>query len=344
MRLSRLVNVYRRVGIRTMIAASGAALLINPTHNVLRAQDSRVRDEVFSKMLPRIDSGLLWQNFSFLGDPKRAALGITMSDGHRSDTLGVLISEITPGGPADKAGIKEGARITAINGVSLRIGADDAADPELSGLGQRRLQREMAKAKPGDEVELRIMNGSTAQTLKVKTVSAGELSTSRMNSGPYVRTTGAEKRASLGISIGSTGNGRDTLGLFISSVITDGPAEKAGVFEGDRIAAINGVDVRVPHEDAQDAQSSMARVNRFTRELAKLAPGDKVTLRVYGGGRYREVQVTAGNSAELRSNSFMFNFGDGPAFMSSPRVMVRPPASGTVRKASPAVIRRSGVR
>lgn len=343
MRLTNLVNAYQRAAIRTAVLASGAALVMNPLLNSAGAQDSRIRDEIMSKMLPRIESGRLWDSFSMIGDPKRAALGITMSDGHRSDTLGVLISEITPGGPAEKAGIKEGARITAINGVSLRIAADDAADPELSGLGQRRLQREMAKAKPGDEVELRIANGASTQTVKVKTVSAGELNTSRMNSVPSIRAAGNEKRASLGISIGSTGSSRDTLGLFIASVITDGPAEKAGVFEGDRIAAINGVDVRVPHEDAADAQSSMARVNRFTRELAKLAPGDKATLRVYGGGRYREVQVTVGSASELRSNSFMFNFGDGPGLMSSPRVLVRP-QTGTVRKVSPAVIRRSGAQ
>jgi hypothetical protein len=129
---------------------------------------------------------------------------------------------------------------------------------------------------------------------------------------------GLEKRASLGATIGSTGSLRDTLGIFISSVSTDGPAEKAGVVEGDRIAAINGVDVRVPREDAEDGQASAARVNRFMRELAKLTPGDKATLRVYGGGRYREVQVTTGKSSDMMMHGFQFNTGDGIRMMGIP--------------------------
>lgn len=344
MRLANLVNVCHRAGTRIAIVAAGAALI--PLVSSASAQDARSREEMLARQFPRIESGSFPEIFSMLkSDAKRAAIGVTTSGSAHSDTMGVLITEVKAGGPADKAGIKDGWRIVAINGVSLRVSREDAADPELEGLGQRRLNREIAKAAPGEEIELRVSSAANTQTLKVKTVSAAQLYDSRMNSGPYVRAIeGAEKRASLGLMIGSSGSLRDTLGLFISSVISDGPAEKAGVFEGDRIAAINGVDVRVPREDLEDAQSSMARVNRFKRELAKLAPGDKATLRVYGGGRFREVPVTTGNSSELGGNNFMFNFGDGPGFMSSPRVMVRPPTSGTVKRISPAAIRRGSLQ
>jgi len=338
-------TVCQRAGWHWAVVASGALLIMHPLLNGAHAQDSRVRAELLNKVMPRLEAARVWDGFPLLGDPKRAALGITMTDAHRSDTLGVLVAEVTAGSPADKAGIKEGARITAINGVSLRLSKEDAADPELDGLGQRRLQRELAKVSPGDEIELRVATGSSVQTLQVKTVSAADLTATRMNSGPYVRTSaGADKRASLGVSIGGSGSARDTLGLFISSVVTDGPAEKAGVFEGDRISAINGVDVRVPREDSEDPQASMARVNRFTRELAKLAPGDKVTLRVYGGGRYREVSVTVGSSADVRSNGFLFNFGDGPSMMSLPRGRMVAPPAGSVRKVSPAINRRSALQ
>ncbi|MBC8087405.1 MAG: PDZ domain-containing protein, partial [Phycisphaerae bacterium] len=286
-----LLAAAQRARVCTTAAASAMLLMMNPLSNQASAQDSRAREETFARILPRVER-LGFPEFASMlrPDTKRAVIGVTTSGSAHSDTLGVLITHVDAGSPAEKAGIKQGSRITAINGVSLRIAREDAADPELEGLGQRRLSREMTKAAPGDDVELSVLTGSNTQTFKVKTVSAAELYDSPMNSGTYVRSgDGVEKRASLGVSIGSTGNPRDTLGLFISSVITDGPAEQAGVFEGDRIAAINGVDVRVPREDAEDAQSSVARVNRFTRELAKLAPGDKVTLRVYGGGRYREV-------------------------------------------------------
>src|SRR3954468_17625755 len=48
-------------------------------------------------------------------------------------------------------------------------------------------------------------------------------------------------RAALGVVTSSTGTPRDTLGLMITSISRGGPAEKAGLEEGNRIAAINGV-------------------------------------------------------------------------------------------------------
>ena len=44
-----------------------------------------------------------------------------------------------------------------------------------------------------------------------------------------------------------TGSSRDTLGVFVMSVEDGGPAAKAGIEEGTRIASINGVDVRGAH-------------------------------------------------------------------------------------------------
>ena len=52
----------------------------------------------------------------------RAVIGVTTSGSASSrDTLGVFVSEVQSGSPADKAGIEEGNRIASINGVSLRL-------------------------------------------------------------------------------------------------------------------------------------------------------------------------------------------------------------------------------
>lgn len=298
-----------------------AALLFSPFVSNVGAQDQRVVTERRAREMPqtriaRLPGGMI----SMIGGTNRAVIGVTTSSGgnDKSDTAGVMIESVTAGSPADKAGIKAGSRITSVNGVNLRVSAMDADDPELQGIGQRRLIREIGKANPGDEVDLRVSTGSASQSYKLRTVSPDDLSPKHTMAGMGFERSGLEKRASLGATIGSTGSLRDTLGIFISSVSTDGPAEKAGVIEGDRIAAINGVDVRVPREDAEDAQASAARVNRFMRELAKLTPGDKATLRVYGGGRYREVQVTTGRSSDTMMQGFQFNSGDGMRMMSLP--------------------------
>ena len=48
-------------------------------------------------------------------DRDRAAIGISTSSGGMRDTLGLLVSSVTAGGPADKAGIEEGNRLMSIN-------------------------------------------------------------------------------------------------------------------------------------------------------------------------------------------------------------------------------------
>jgi hypothetical protein len=95
-----------------------------------------------------------------------------------------------------------------------------------------------------------------------------------------------------------------------------GPAEKAGIFEGDRIAAINGVDVRVRAEDAGDAQIAGARIQRFRREISKAKPGDNVELRVWSDGGYKTMRVTLGKASDFRQTRrgmSMFRF-DGDDF------------------------------
>ncbi len=131
------------------------------------------------------------------------------------------------------------------------------------------------------------------------------------------------KRAALGIQLGSTGSLRDTLGVFVSRVTPKGPAENAGIVEGDRIVSINGVDLRLNAADAGDSYASGLASRRLTRELRKAAPGARVNLRVWSGGRVRDVQVTAGSAADLRergSLGFIFDgmpFGEGMSMLRS---------------------------
>lgn len=113
-------------------------------------------------------------------------------------------------------------------------------------------------------------------------------------------------RAALGLELRATGSTRDTLGVFVESVTPKGPAELAGIVEGDRIASINGVDVRTPAVDAEDELANQIASRRLSREVRKLIPGARVNLRVYSGGRFRDVQVTAGKASEVMRLSSQF--------------------------------------
>lgn len=244
------------------------------------------------------------RSFSYFGadDPDRAMLGVTTSPGGRRDTLGLLVESVTSGSPADKAGIEEGNRLQSINGVNLKLARDDADDPEMYGVSQNRLIREMRKVKAGDEVTIEVWGGSRARTVRVKTVAARDLTEQGRTMAAMARRD--DQRPAIGVMLSSTGSKRDTIGVFVEQVVVGGPAEKAGVIEGDRIASVNGVDVRVAREDAGDAAASSARLDRLTREVQKLKPGETADLVVVAGGRSRNVKVTVGRASEVNAGGF----------------------------------------
>jgi hypothetical protein len=70
--------------------------------------------------------------------------------------------------------------------------------------------------------------------------------------------------------------------------------------EGDRIVSINGVDLRVNAADAGDSYAAELPTRRLTREVGKLSPGNVANIRVWSGGRIRDVQVTVGRASDLR--------------------------------------------
>ena len=240
-------------------------------------------------------------------DPNRAMLGVSTASDGRRDTLGVLVTSVTEGSPAEKAGIEEGNRIASINGVNLKLSRADAGESDMTGVMPNRLSREMRKLKPGDEATLEIWGAGKLRTAKVKTVAADVLLPAR-------RTRESDdERAALGLFVSSTGSKRDTLGVFVSGVSEEGPAEKAGINEGDRIASINGIDLKTPREDIGEGWMASSRAQRLQREIAKLRPGQTADLAVVSGGRSHTVKVTAVRASDLKGREgFSFRIGDVP--------------------------------
>jgi len=264
------------------------------------------------------------------GNPDRPMIGISTRSSGKRDTLGLLVESVTRDGPADKAGIEEGDRLVSVNSVNLRLSAADAGESDMEGVANRRLIRELEKQKAGDEVELRVYRDGNTRTMRVKTVTADELNKETLG---FATTNGTLRRMSrdravLGISLGGNGSRRDTLGILVVGVSSEGPAAKAGIDEGDRVVAINGVDLRVAAEDAGDGQASSARINRLNREMEKVKAGDAVELRVYSAGQVKTVRVEAAKASDIGGESFFFNgngFG-GVRTMTMPRaIRTRPP-------------------
>lgn len=109
-------------------------------------------------------------------------------------------------------------------------------------------------------------------------------------------------RATLGLMLGGSPTKRDTLGVFVEGVAENGPAERAGIFEGHRVAYINNVDVRASAGDAGDPYLSSVGQHRLMRAMRDITPGSTVTLRVWTGSGYRDVQVTTARYADVFKN------------------------------------------
>jgi hypothetical protein len=285
--------------------ASAGAMTIAGSHAARAQGDMRV-------ITPRASVERFYQ------DDHRAALGITTSaTGTARDTLGLMITSITRNGPAEHAGLEEGNRIAAINGVNLRANAADIEDTEMSSALTHRLTREMSKVKAGDEVELRVYRDGRTQTIRVRTADADTLFHRRELRN--VSRSDWENRPALGFGIGSSGSRRDTLGVLVMSVADSTPAARAGLEEGNRVAAINGVNLRVPREDAGDPYLGSAKARRLQTEISQLKPGDDVTLRVYSNGQFRDVRLKVARAGDLpRRAGGTFFFGDGMNMMMSP--------------------------
>jgi S1-C subfamily serine protease len=249
-------------------------------------------------------------------DSTRPWLGLMLGAPNTTTVDGILVEDVAENGPAAKAGIAKGARLQAINGVSLRVPAADADDPAMPGVVQRRLMRTLEDVKAGETVSLTVLADGKVRTVPVKAGSMADLREQTMRRGrggaAGVREAmrNAADRATIGVTLGAVPSVRDTLGVFVVGVSKDGPAEKAGIVEGDRLQAVNGQELRVAREDAGDPAAAQARIARLQRAIGDVKAGDAVELRVWRDGRLRTVKVTTVKASDLRSDRMMVWMGD----------------------------------
>lgn len=101
----------------------------------------------------------------------------------------------------------------------------------------------------------------------------------------------------IGIAVSFSGTERDTLGVLVSSVTAGGPAEQAGINQGNRLAEINGVNLRLDVADVGQPGAGDLVFRRLARAMRTVRPGSEVSVRAYSAGRYRTVQIPTGKAA-----------------------------------------------
>jgi C-terminal processing protease CtpA/Prc len=93
--------------------------------------------------------------YRYLGDPDRGLIGVVLS----KDEHGTRITAVTPGGPADQAGIKNGDMLVSVRGADLQTPAGDSA---------KNLSEALRNLKAGQEVTLSLLRDDKKIEVKVK--------------------------------------------------------------------------------------------------------------------------------------------------------------------------------
>jgi S1-C subfamily serine protease len=151
--------------IRNLTLAALAACMLGPTIPVVEAQEPAPRPRARART-PR--PGV----FSFTTNRGRIGVVVQTDAVAADDRIGARIEAVTPGGPADDAGLKAGDIITRFKGTAL--GGVSAEDDEESGPGMKLI--ELARAlEPGDTVQVEYRRGTEN---KRATIVAEDLSNS----------------------------------------------------------------------------------------------------------------------------------------------------------------------
>jgi len=198
---------------------------------------------------------LMVSTFRFVAAQDNSAapfLGIGLS----SAGNGVKVEQVQTGSPADKAGVKVGDIITAIDAKAVT--ADTFRDV-------------IAGHKVGDVITLSLTRGTNSLEVKATLVERPAEATAEPNA-PAAPTASTE-RPMLGIQLEDTANGP-----IIRDVITGSPAEKAGLKVDDVLTKIGTTAVK-------DAASASAAVQA-------LKVGDEVSIEVTRSGKTVTVMAT----------------------------------------------------
>lgn len=185
------------------------------------------------------------------GEVQRGRLGVGIQDitPDLADALGLgdlrgaLVANVEPGSAADRAGLKTGDVVTAVDGNAVR-GATD-------------LRNRIGLTPVGSEIRLTVKRGSEQREIEVTTTS--ESRTSSGLSGTLLD--GAILRDASAPEVGAAG----ASGVVIESVAADSRADRAGLRAGDVIVAVN----RTPVSSVTELRRTISKAAVAALELLR---------------------------------------------------------------------------
>jgi serine protease Do len=232
------------IGINTLIVTGGAqasaGVGFSVPINVAREILSQLRDK------GKVTRGWMGVTIGPLTEELAPTYGL-------EEAKGALVNSVTPGSPAEKAGLQPEDAILAADGRAIQDNGD--------------LSRYIASLSPGRSVKLELVRG---REKKAVTVTLGTFPDQAADDESE-----EASRASLGMNLRDLtpavaeriGLPRDTRGVVVVEVEPGEVAETAGLTRGDVIVTVNGEPV--------------SGTEAFERAIAAARPAGRARLRVY---------------------------------------------------------------
>jgi serine protease Do len=211
------------------------------------------------------------------GSVRRPWMGVSMQNVTPEDAeyyglpevQGALIQSVTPGSPAEKAGLERSDVIVAIDGEAVTTSGN--------------LQNRVAQFRPGDRITVTVYRDRTSREVEIR-LDEAPINQNRQPTAVVVESRSAEK---LGIEVAELTEGlanqyqyEEPGGIVITDVRAGGAAGRRGVAPGLKLLEVNGQ----PIENESDLQ----------QVLEDAEPGEVVSLLLAdprGGSRIVNIRI-----------------------------------------------------
>lgn len=213
------------------------------------AVPSNMAKKVIAQLMKNGSVSRGWLGVNIQNVTKDLAAGLGMDKPE-----GALVAAVTKGSPAEKAGVKTGDVIVAVDGERIEK--------------LRELPRHIANLEAGQKSKMTVVRGGTERTLSVtigampgagKVASAGPAKSSAPRFGMVLSSIDESLRARFGL-------GPDAKGVVVTQIDPNGIAAEKGVQPGDVIRRISGQEITSPAQVADIVEKALTGNNSKERK------------------------------------------------------------------------------